>query len=203
MTTTETAPWGLPTPGALSSPTSAAPDLALTRTWLAAIEFAARDILGASSRSFLRGVYAKAAREWLAIEAVEKGFDVTRKETPREALRLYIDSGEHGGMLRSRDDIEMHEGPGAFAFLVHRCPYKPVCTQLALAGLWTSELTCPRLGCFAGAIEALCDATAAHALDEFQAHGACRGRIEVRLRTQPAGPLPSAADGSPLFGRPA
>jgi len=155
-------------------------DLALTRTWLASIEFAARDALGASARMFLRGVYAKAAREWLATAAVERGFEVTRKDTPREALQLYIESGEHGGMLRSKDDIEMQATSEGFSFLVHRCPYKPVCAQLTESGLKTSELSCPRLGCFAGAVEALTEVRALHALDEFQPHGACRGRLAVQ-----------------------
>jgi hypothetical protein len=155
------------------------PDLALTRTWLAAIEFAARDSMGAASKDFLRGVYLHAAREWLAFEAVERGFDVARRSLPREAIDLYIASGAHGGLLASPDDIDVRQEGDTFTMLVHRCPYKPVCRQLQDAGLKTSELTCPRLGCLAGAVDILCEARARHTLDEFQPHAACRGRVLV------------------------
>jgi hypothetical protein len=110
---------------------------------------------------------------------VEKGLDVTRKESPREALELYISSGAKGGLLRAGDDIEMRQEGEVFSFLVHRCPYKPVCRQLVASGLKTSELTCPRLGCLAGAVNVLCEKDASYVLDEFQHHAACRGRLTV------------------------
>lgn len=158
--------------------TTPATDVPLSRTWLAAVEFAARDALGSACKPFLRTVYFHAAREWLATQALEQGLPATRMDSPREALELYIAGGARGGLLRSREDIEMHEHDrGAFSFLVHRCPYKPVCAALNESGLKTSELTCPRLGCLAGAVEALCGENAEWVLDEFQHHAACRGRL--------------------------
>ena len=155
-------------------------DSPLTKTWLHAIEFGARDYWGALSGDFLRRVYQRAAQQWLAIQMEEAQGVLPLVNSPLEALKAYAQLSFAKGLIQDAEDLGFQELPqGGIEVFAHRCPYKSVCQSLLDGGLSSAELTCPRLGCLVGSFEVFALPTADYELLEFQPHGYCRGRIHT------------------------
>jgi len=150
----------------------------LTRVWVTALEETARDFF-ARPRKFCMMAYEHAANNWMNIMTGEYGFQLKPASSIKEALEAYIELGVKGGLFEDASQFLVKEvNPNRLEISVFKCNYLTCCEDILKEGYGISDLTCSRIGCFAGAIRILTDIDCEYRVTSFEPSKCCQGFIE-------------------------
>ncbi|MEQ8223673.1 MAG: hypothetical protein ABRQ37_15275 [Candidatus Eremiobacterota bacterium] len=150
----------------------------LVRIWVTAIEESARDFFPHPGE-FCRRVYENAASNLINIICNEYGYHMKPAGTIKEAIEAYIELAIKSGLFEDTRQFVLKEiNPNKLEVSVFNCVYLPCCQDILDRGSVISELTCPRLGCFAGVAGITTDIACSHTLTGFNPGKCCEGFIE-------------------------
>jgi hypothetical protein len=150
----------------------------LVRIWVTAIEETTRDFFP-HPREFCVRVYENAASNLMNIISNEYGYKMKPAGTIKEALEAYIDLGLQSGLFEDASQFVLREvNSNKLEVSVFKCIYLPCCQDILDRGSVISELTCPRIGCFVGAVSIMTNVACNYTLTGFNPEKCCEGFIE-------------------------
>jgi len=150
----------------------------LARVWLDALEKTSRDFHGSRPRTFTFRAYEHATETWLRILERDYGIKPEKATTIKEAIENYIEVGVAGGLFEDSSQFEIKEvTPFRIETTVFKCPYYGSCKDLLDEGVSVTDLTCPRLGCFAAAVKLLANIDCLYDMYSIHMQEGCNGII--------------------------
>ena len=151
---------------------------ALARVWLDALEDTARDFFGNRPRVFARRAYEHAAEGLIRILERDYGIKAESADTIKDGIDSYINLGVHGGLFADKSDFTVvAHTPSRVEVTVHKCPYIDSCGHLISEGVPISNITCPRIGCFAAAAKTLAKINCIYEVHQVKLEGGCSGAV--------------------------
>jgi hypothetical protein len=151
---------------------------ALARVWLDALEDTARDFFGNRPRIFARRAYEHAAEGLIRILEKDYGIKAEPADSIKAAIDSYIDLGVHGGIFADKSDFGVVSyTPSRVEVTVYKCPYFDSCAHLINEGVPVSNITCPRIGCFAAAANILAKIDSIYEVHQVKLDGGCSGAV--------------------------
>jgi len=158
--------------------------------WLV-LETVAWRLLGEKGLEFVKEFYEEAAKTWLSIMEKDYGVVTKKAKTLKEAVENYIEVGVAGWLFRSKTDFILEEeDKKRLKIKVFRCPWSAHCIDMLkhppFVGPTPFEakspkqlLTCPRIGCFRGAVKLLANIKCDYRLITSDPPKICEGEITV------------------------
>ena len=150
----------------------------LTRVWVTALEETARDFFP-RPRDFCVRAYEHAANNWMDIMTKEYGLKISPTNSIKESVEAYISLGVTGGLFEDASQFVLKEvNPNRLEITVLKCNYLSCCEDILKEGYSIGDLTCARIGCFAGAVRILGNIDCMHQVTSFKPNKCCQGFIE-------------------------
>jgi len=156
--------------------------------WLV-LETVAYRSLGEDGLNFLKEFYFEAAKTWLNIMEKDYGIRAKKASTPKKAVKNYIDVGVAGWLFRGASDFDVEEEDAkTLRIKVYRCPWAAHCIDMLenplLFGRYQRKsgkdlLTCPRIGCFSGAVKLLAGKDCDYGMTMANPPKICEGKIHI------------------------
>ena len=151
---------------------------AVARIWLDALEDTARDFFGNRPKVFAKRAYEHAAENLISIMEKDYGIQADKADSIKSAIESYIKLGVHAGLFTDKTEFSIKEYTNSrVEVTVHKCPYIDSCAHLLSEGVPISNITCARIGCFSGAVQALAEEDTIYEVHSVKLTGGCTGAV--------------------------